>query len=79
MLLLPDISMPVMDGLTSTREMRKFEKQNKLPGAIIIALTAATGDSSREEGFANGCDLYFTKPVPLEEIKAIIDGWQAKV
>jgi len=68
-----------MDGLTSTREMRKFEKLNKAPGATIIALTAATGQSPRDDGFSSGVDFFFTKPIPLKEIKAIVDAWRAMV
>jgi CheY-like chemotaxis protein len=63
-----DISMPVMDGLESTRHIREFERQQGFPAATIIALTGLASASVQQEAFASGIDLFMTKPVRLKEL-----------
>ncbi len=57
-LVLMDIKMPVMDGHTATREIRKFN--NVVP---IIALTAFAFEADREKALSSGCTDYLSKPV----------------
>lgn len=76
-----DVSMPVMDGLTATREMRKFERrcrsnceQNQdRKRATIIALTAVLSASTQHEATVSGVDLFLTKPAPLKQLKEILE------
>ncbi|KAL4901232.1 hypothetical protein BDW74DRAFT_160537 [Aspergillus multicolor] len=67
-----DISMPVMDGLESTREIRLFEKtQRESPSfkpATIIALSGLGSASVRQEALTSGLDLFLSKPVRFQEL-----------
>ena len=68
--------MPVMDGLTATRAIRGYEQEQGLPPATIIALTGASSVDAREQAMASGLDMFFTKPVPLKVVKAMIEEWK---
>jgi len=67
-----DISMPVMDGLTSTRLIRSYEKLHKLKPATIILLTGLASASVQQEANASGADLFLTKPVRLKDLGKIL-------
>ncbi|KAF5655166.1 hexose transporter [Fusarium sp. NRRL 25303] len=57
-----DISMPVMDGLEATRRIRRYERENELEPALIIALTGLASKETQQEAFNSGMDLFLTKP-----------------
>ena len=57
---LMDIQMPVMDGLTATKEIRKLEKYQHLP---IIAMTAHAREEDKLRSLAAGMNLHIAKPV----------------
>jgi two-component system sensor histidine kinase BarA len=63
-LILMDIHMPVMDGVTCTRHIREYENaqniENKVP---IIALTADTTPRQRRICIEAGCNEYLSKPI----------------
>ena len=61
-----DVMMPVMDGLTACRKIREF---SSVP---IILLTAKTDDMDKLIGFDHGADDYLTKPFNILELKARI-------
>jgi len=73
-LVLMDISMPIMDGLESTRRIRAFEKTNQLVPTTIIALTGLASASAQQEAFSSGVDLFLTKPVRLKELAGVLEG-----
>ena len=58
-----DLMMPVMDGFTLAKEVRKLNK--RIP---IIFLTAKTGQKDVLEGFSLGADDYITKPFSMDEL-----------
>jgi len=77
-LILMDISMPEMDGLEATQEIRRNESDSRrrLP---IVALTANAMVGDRERCLAAGMDHYVTKPVQtqvLSETMAEVLGLQ---
>ncbi|HVF10640.1 MAG TPA: response regulator [Abditibacteriaceae bacterium] len=68
-LILMDIHMPEMDGLTATRLLRAGAKTAHIP---IIAVTAAVMDSDRAQTFAAGCNDYIPKPIdPISFVEKI--------
>lgn len=72
-----DIKMPVMDGYSATKIIKKNEEISKkhIP---IIAMTAYALRNDREMCLKNGMDDYIAKPVDSEELYLIIEKWCAK-
>lgn len=66
-LLLMDMKMPVMDGLTATAEIRKFNAE--LP---IIALTAHVFENDRLTAMDAGCNEYLVKPIDRAKLMAVL-------
>ncbi|OQV01766.1 hypothetical protein CLAIMM_07063 isoform 2 [Cladophialophora immunda] len=59
-----DISMPVMNGIASAKEIRRFEKDNKVdPPAKIIALTGMGSEVAHNEAIDAGFDEFLSKPI----------------
>lgn len=70
--ILMDISMPVMDGMTSTRLIREHENTTKLTPRHIIALTGLTSASAKLEAWTSGVDDFLTKPVDFDRLASLI-------
>ena len=72
---LMDVQMPEMDGLTATRQLRALAPP--LNGVPVIALTAHASNSSRGECLGAGMNGFVSKPVRLrpllEELAAVLD------
>lgn len=66
-LVLMDMKMPVMDGLTATSEIRKFNEE--IP---IIALTAHAFDSDQQIALETGCNEYLVKPINRAKLMAVL-------
>jgi len=69
---LMDMQMPVMDGVTATREIRKNPNFSKLP---IIALTANVMVSEQNEFLASGITDYIGKPIDPDRLVATLAKW----
>lgn len=55
--------MPVMDGWEAVREMRKLEKQSRIPKKIpIIAVTAFSSNEDKKKCLDEGFNMVITKP-----------------
>ena len=63
-LVILDVMMPEMDGLTACARIREF---SNVP---VILLTAKTDDMDKLMGFEHGADDYITKPFNILELKA---------
>ena len=68
-IVLMDLQMPVMDGMTATRKIRASETSGHIP---IIALTANAMTGDRELCEAAGMDGYLTKPIEVERLRNIL-------
>jgi PAS domain S-box-containing protein len=90
-LVLMDRQMPIMDGLTATREIRAWEQGNDKAPTPIIALTASALKGDREMCLAAGCTAFLTKPIKQDVllrairehvvVKALLaeDSWMAAI
>lgn len=68
-IVLMDVQMPDMDGLETTRRIRKLQKAQPL----IIAMTANAMQGDRDECMQAGMDDYISKPVKLDLLIGILE------
>ena len=66
-LIVSDINMPEMDGITFLREVNK-----SFPGSKVIMITAYGGVETYIEAMNLGAFEYINKPVKIEELKSIM-------
>ncbi|WP_370677751.1 response regulator [Pleomorphomonas sp. PLEO] len=71
-LVLMDVQMPVMDGLTATRRIREQPEFQKLP---IIAMTAHAMAGDREASLAAGMNDHLTKPIDQAHLLRTLVHW----
>ncbi|MBF0339702.1 MAG: response regulator [Magnetococcales bacterium] len=71
-LVLMDVEMPVMDGLTATRRIRQWERKSGRAPCIILALSAHASLEKQQESLAAGCNGHLSKPVSKRELLAAI-------
>eukprot|EP01012_Entosiphon_sulcatum_P034565 TRINITY_DN4385_c0_g2_i1.p1 TRINITY_DN4385_c0_g2~~TRINITY_DN4385_c0_g2_i1.p1 ORF type:complete len:941 (+),score=146.24 TRINITY_DN4385_c0_g2_i1:50-2872(+) len=69
---LMDLQMPVCDGCESARQIRRFEREARIPHKPIIALTAAALEESRATAQEAGMDGFLTKPVVPGQLLAML-------
>ena len=74
-LVLMDIMMPEMDGLTAMREIRKRTEWRDMP---IIALTAKAMKDDHEKCLAAGANDYIAKPLDVEKLLSLVRVWMPK-
>ncbi len=77
-LVLMDIQMPEMDGLTATRKIRDINTQVLNHDIPVIAVTANAFKEDREQGLAAGMNDYLSKPIKPKELEAIINKWASQ-
>jgi len=72
-IVLLDVMLPGIDGLTICKELRNGERTRDIP---IIMITAKSEEGDQIEGFAKGADDYVTKPfnnkILLQRVKALL-------
>jgi CheY-like chemotaxis protein len=71
-LVLMDVMMPVMDGLTATRHIRKNSNWQKLP---VIALTAKAMPDDQQRCIEAGANDYMAKPLDVEKLLSLVRVW----
>jgi CheY-like chemotaxis protein len=69
-LILMDISLPILDGLEASRQIKASSETQNIP---IIALTAHTMPGDREKCLEAGCDDYDTKPIDMQRLLGKIE------
>jgi CheY-like chemotaxis protein len=70
-LVLMDVSMPNMDGLTATKAIRKLDGASQIP---IIAVTAH-GKQFYERAIEAGCNGLVNKPVDFDNLKHLLNQY----
>ena len=64
-LILMDIALPGMDGLTLTRKLKADERLKHVP---VVAMTAFAMKGDEQKALAAGCDGYITKPIDTRKL-----------
>lgn len=71
-IILMDISMPDMDGLTATQQLKKMPEINGIP---IVALTANAMEKDELMAREAGCDGFIRKPIDIDKLPNDILGY----
>lgn len=78
-LIIMDVEMPELDGLSATRQIRALENSGRVP---IVAVSAYGADQFRADALKAGCNEYVSTPFEPEEleklIRSLIDSSAAK-
>jgi len=77
-LIVMDIQMPVMDGLTATREIRQLEQESKRERIPILALTANAMPEDVSRAREAGCDTHVSKPISKKTFLGCLEQWLAR-
>jgi CheY-like chemotaxis protein len=75
-LILMDVMMPEMDGLTAMQEIRKLPDAAKLP---IIAITAKAMPEDRRACIDAGANDYVSKPIDVDKLLSLCRVWMPRV
>lgn len=73
-LILMDIQMPILDGISATEKIRLLEKDSEIH-IPIVALTAYALTDDRDKFLQAGMDDYITKPIDINELNNKIKFW----
>ncbi len=71
-LVLMDVQMPVMDGVTATMKIRSFQSKVLNPTIPIIALSAHAIKNEVDRCLGAGMDGYLTKPIMIEDLITLL-------
>ena len=74
-LVLMDCQMPVMDGYTATRHIRRREMELGLTRLPIIALTANAFDDDTRQAEEAGMDAHLSKPYTRTQLRSMLTRW----
>ena len=68
-LIIMDVQMPQLDGLSATRQIRNLKSMNSVP---IVAVSAYGADLFRDQALAAGCNEYVSTPFEPATLEGII-------
>jgi signal transduction histidine kinase/CheY-like chemotaxis protein len=74
-LVLMDIDMPVMDGVTANRLIKEINKHDKRPFTPVIALTAHALSGDKERIMKAGLDAHISKPIDKDRLIETIESF----
>jgi len=74
-LVLMDVMMPVMDGLTATSAIRDQPRWKKLP---IIMLTAKAMPDDQQKCIEAGANDYMAKPLDIDKLLSLVRVWMPR-
>ena len=74
-LILMDIALPGMDGLTLTRQLKADERTRRI---IVVALTAFAMKGDDAKARDAGCDGYITKPIDTRTLPIAVSGYLSR-
>jgi CheY-like chemotaxis protein len=74
-LVLMDVQMPLMDGLTAAKMIREWERQERRESVPILALTAHAYEEQARASLDAGCSAHITKPVRKATLLREIERW----
>jgi CheY-like chemotaxis protein len=74
-LVVMDVSMPELNGLEATQEIRAIEAREGLSPTPIIAVTAHSLKGDEDRCLAAGMDDYMSKPISPEKFGAMLERW----
>jgi len=72
LLIIMDLQLPDIDGLTLTRQLKADPKMRDV---AIVAVTASAMKGDEEKAIAAGVDGYMTKPIDKRAFRAMVEGY----
>lgn len=74
-IILMDLSLPFIDGIAATRQIRSLPGMSKVP---IIAVSAHDTADFHIDALNAGCNAYITKPIDYPQLESIVNGLLSK-
>ena len=74
-LILMDICMPRMDGVSAVRALRADPRTRDVP---VIMVTSKSDEARVQEGYAAGCTSYVTKPIEPIQLRRRVEALLAR-
>ena len=68
-IMLMDLSLPVLDGLEATRQIRSNPEMKE---TVIVAVTAHSDPDHRTRALAAGCNAFVTKPIDFAQLRSVL-------
>lgn len=75
-LILMDLSLPTLDGISATERIREIEEMCRVP---IIACSAHSTHEWNDKALTAGCNDFVSKPVDFDALERVIDRYLARV
>ena len=69
-IILMDLSLPYIDGLAATRQIRSIPEFRNIP---IVAVSAHDTADFHSDALAAGCNVYVTKPIDYPELEELVE------